>query len=326
MNIVLFGATGYIGSHVAEQLIKAGQDFTCIVRKGSNQSFLKTLFDGTGKSIKILEINFKDFSSLDDLANEETIFINCIADTRSHASYEQRKPVEIELTKQLYTYAQDHDAKRYIQLSTVMAYGFSRPGKAIDEKFPPAPKHIYSKVAADKETALIDCYSARKHECKTELIILRPSNTLGKRDISFLPNFIQTNKLGLFPVVNGGHAQFSCIDARDVGRAMLHLCRVEVEKPETFLVKGFDMTWLELKLELDKQLGRNTKVMNLPKGLMLPVAKVMEMLVPYGHKVPMTQFDLDVLSTTTLFNDQKIRQTGFEPQHGLINAIEDALN
>lgn len=324
MNIVLFGATGYIGSHVAEQLIKAGQDFTCIVRKGANLSFLQTLFDGTGKGIKALEINFHHLSDLDPLVDDQTVLINCIADTRSHASYKQRKPVEIDLTKALYEYALSRNAKRFIQLSTVMAYGFKRPDTEIDEQFPLAPRYIYSKVAAARETALRDSYRYHSSSHKTELVILRPSNALGRRDTAFLPNFLMLSKFGLFPVVNGGHARFSCIDARDIGRAMLHLCHVEVDKPEIFLVKGFDMTWLELKLELDKLLGKNTRIMNLPKGLMLPMAKMMESLIPYGHKIPMTQFELEVLSATALFDDSKIRETGFQTQYSLVDALEDA--
>ena len=86
------------------------------------------------------------------------------------------------------------------------------------------------------------------------------------------------------------------------------------------------MSWLELKIELDKLLNKNTKIMNLPKGLMLPVAKMMESLVPYGKNPPMTSFDLDVLSTDTLFDDSKIRTTGFEPKFTLIDALKDALN
>ena len=84
------------------------------------------------------------------------------------------------------------------------------------------------------------------------------------------------------------------------------------------------MSWLELKLELDKIMGKNTKIMNLPKGLMLPMAKMMESLFPYGTNIPMTQFELEVLSCTSLFDDSKIRKTGFESHFTLAQALQDA--
>ena len=42
-NIFLTGATGFIGSHVAEILCEKGEKISCLVRKNSNLEHLKTL-------------------------------------------------------------------------------------------------------------------------------------------------------------------------------------------------------------------------------------------------------------------------------------------
>ena len=61
------------------------------------------------------------------------------------------------------------------------------------------------------------------------------------------------------------------------------------------------------------------------KWLMSKVAGLFEWVVPYGKKPPMTRFDLEVLSTDTLFDDSKIRATGFEPQFDLMQGLEDVI-
>jgi len=314
MKIIIFGATGFLGSHVAEQAALAGHDVNCIVRQGSNVSFLESL------GVTITPVNFSDDEQILNVLSEGAVVHNCIADTRPHASYAERKKIDIDMADKLFTLSQKAGVKRFIQLSTIMAYGFDRPSTAIDETYTPKPKYIYSQVACDREKHLLDLYQ----ENSTELVLVRPSNVIGKRDISFLPNFVKSNRQGLFPVVGGGQWSFSCMDARDVGRAMLHLMTVSASKPEIFLVKGFDIEWLSFKKELDTFLGRKTKVMNLPKGLVMVIGRIMEMVYPYGSEPPMTRFQMEVLSYNGLFDDSKIKATGFETQYSLLDSFQDA--
>ena len=315
MKVVVLGASGYLGSHAAQQLILAGIDVQCWVREGSDVSFLQSI------AARLVSVDFNDLQKVEHFIDAQTVVINCIADTRSHASYEQRKIVEIDLTCRLFALAQRMKARRFIQLSTVMVYGFDRPATAIDETFPPAPRFIYNCIARDREQALQNLYRADG----TELLILRPSNALGKRDTAFLPSFLQTHYLRVFPVVGGGGWQFSCIDARDVGRAMVHLLSVAISKPEIYLVKGFDLDWLGFKEELDSHMGKPSYVINLPKAMLLGMARLMEWVFPYGKNPLLTRFDVHVLSTDTLFDDTKIRATGFEAKYMLHDSLVDAL-
>lgn len=315
MNIILFGGTGFLGSHVAEQLSLAGHDITCIVRSSSDTHFLKQL------GIPLLTLDFSDTQQITRAIKPNSYVINCIADTRSHASYQQRSRVEIDLVSRLFAAAQQQHAKRFLQLSTVMVYGFNRPTTPINESHPTSPTYIYNKIADDRERTLM---SLHPHG-NTELVLLRPSNALGKRDRDFLPNFVRSHKSGVFPVVNGGDYAFSCIDARDVGRAMAHLLTVDITKPEVFLVKGFDTGWLALKQALDNMLGKSSRLFSMPKTFSKIIARLMEAAYPYGTHPPLTRFNLAVLSTDTLFDDKKIRDTGFTPRYSLPETLTDAL-
>ena len=315
MNIVLFGATGYLGSHIAEQFINRGHQVHCLVRPGSDSGFLNSI------NATIITVDFSNLKDHSDLIDAQTTVVNCISDTRPHASYKQRGVVEIDLTRQLFELTQAQNAKRFIQLSTVMVYGFDRPDTPIDEEYPLKPKYIYNRIAADREKTLLN-YAAKGG---TELVIVRPSNTLGKRDKSLLPNFVKSHRQGMFPSVGDGKWSFSCIDARDVGRAFEHLLTVSVAKPEIYLVKGYDLDWPSFKTQLDDFIGKPSKAFNLPKALIMVVGRILEAVYPFGSTPPLTRFDMEVMSCNTLFDDSKIRATGFSPQYQLIDGFKDGI-
>lgn len=316
MHIVLLGGTGYIGSHVAEQLIKSGHEPLCLVRPNANISFLKSI------QATIQTVDFKQLENLKAFINESTTVINCIADTRSHASINQKRPIDIDLPKALFALCQRQNAKQFIQLSTVMAYGFKRHPYAISENQPTEQLHTYNQVANMRDQALQSLWQANS----TGLIILRPSNALGKRDVAFLPNFITASHFKVFPVIGHGNWQFSCIDARDIGRAMVHLLSVKTTKPEVFLCKGFDVSWRDLKAVLETALDKNLLLLKLPKPLMRYFAKLLQAITPLGKQPLLTEFDVDVISSHTLYDDSKLQSTGFKPKYNLRDSLASFFN
>ena len=329
-KVTIFGATGFIGSHVAEQMSLAGNDVDCIVRQSGDTSYLQTL------NVNIITINFDEQDALVAAMVPDSIVCNCLADTRMHLSLEQRRVVDVDLTLRVFQAAQTAGVRRFIQLSTVMVYGFSRPAEAINEEYTSQKlaKYSYCQVAVERENALLNSVatdSGRRSGESMELIILRPSNIIGRRDTSFLPNFLNSHKRGLFPAVSSGQVgagqwHFSLMDARDVGRAMVHLMTVAISKPEIYLVKGLDTDWLSFKSQLDAVLGKPSKIMRMPKLPMKVMGRLLETLYRYGTEPPLTQFGIDVMSTNTLFDDAKIQRSGFEPQFNLEESLTDALS
>ena len=314
MDVVVFGATGYLGSHAVEQLMIAGHKVKCVVRPRSDIDFLKSI------SADIHVVDFEN-SDLASVIEKGCCVLNCTADTRMHLSALQRSKVEIDLTSHIFNVAAAAGAKRFIQLSTVMLYGFDRPDHAIDEQYPPNPKYSYSRIAARRERVLLDLAEASP----MELIILRPSNTLGKRDTSALPAILPLLEKGGFPVIGGGEWRYSNADARDVGRAFAHLVDLTIAGSEIYLMKGYDISWLDLKAAIDNILGRKSRVFNLPRGLALVLGGVMEFVFPFGSSPPLTRFMAETLSSNTLFDDSKIRSTGFLPKYDLHETLIDAL-
>lgn len=306
MNTVIFGATGYLGSHVAEQLALSGQPGLCLVRAGADTAFLRSL------GLPVAVVDFSSDAAIAAVIRPGDRVCNCIADTRMHASDAQRQVVEIDLTSRLYRAAQQAGAAVFVQLSTVQVYGFTRHTSVLDESSPTEGRYPYNRAAIAREQALLALYKPGG----TRLVILRPSNTMGARDTSFLPNFLKSYRQGMFPVVNGGLAGYSCMDARDVGRAMLHAAGLPGEGIDLYVAKGYDMTWLALKAAMDKTTGRRTRLLDMPRALMMGVAWLCERLYPWGSNPPLVPFSVEVLCTTSILDDSKLRATGFRPLYG----------
>jgi len=196
---IVFGATGYLGSHVAEQLVEAGQDVTCIVRQHADVRFLTAL------GVRIETVDFTRPQDLAALIPADANVFNCIADTRTHVRYHDKQATDVDLSVQLFTCSQHAGARRFIQLSTVMVYGFGLPATPVAEDDLTTPNHpdleyyCYNRIAAERELRLLNQHQrqnrptgTRQH--RTELSILRPANALGKRDKAFLPNFNTSNR------------------------------------------------------------------------------------------------------------------------------------
>lgn len=307
--VIVFGGSGYIGSHVVEQLLAAGHSVTAPVRASSSRAFL----DSTAATVRLI-----DFSeaSLREVIKGHTVVYNCLADPRMHNAESTMRQVEIDLTRRVLHAAAAAGAQRFVQLSTIQVYGFDRPGFHIDESWPPAPVYRFSRVCADRETLVLE--DARR--LGLPVAILRPATVLGARDQQFKA-IITAHKLGVFMVV-GDDARFSAIDARDAGRAMALLGECEPGDEPVYLVKGFDTSWLQLKTRLDQRRRKPARLLRLPKALAILIGIVSEAL-PYRLNPPLTRFAVKVLSTDTLFDDSRIRKLGYAPKYSLEDALEE---
>lgn len=317
-SVIVFGATGFIGSHVAQQFALANWQVFCPVRSNSNTSFLRSI------DVQIVEVNFTDDASLNDVFSADAVVINCIAQTHLHVAYTERLAVEVTLASKLFLLADKAKCECFIQLSTVMVLGFSKTARVLHEQSSYQADYDYNQAAIEREQALLNL--SKQHAMR--LLILRPSNVLGARDVSFLPPFLATHRLGFFTVISGGYYTFSCINVRDVGRAMVHLALLpssDVVGADIYHVKGEDTNWRDLKLKLDNLLGRKSWLFSLPYWLMHYSAKLCEKLYPYGSNIPMTRFAINVMSTYSVLDDSKIRQTGFANQYTIKDALQDAI-
>jgi len=311
MVSTVVGATGFIGSHTAEQLKKAGHTVIALVRKSSDIGFLTRI----GVTPRVC-----DFTDAEDIAScidpGSTVY-NCAAHSGSQNDAAGFQQTEIELTRRIIQSAVAAGARGYIQLSSIITYGHRLPSWPVNETFPPKPEVLMDKMALQREETV-------RETCRDgnlPFIILQPASTIGVRErMTAFGALKKMHREGKFPLVDGGKAVFSCIDTRDIGRAMAFLGEnLGTLDGETFLLKGFDMSWMEYKTALDAEAGMKMPARNIPFGLLWIVAAIQERI---SKNPAMTLRAAYALGKPKLYDDGKIRAAGFSPIYSLKDAIE----
>jgi len=182
-KILVTGATGFIGSHICETLVKKGYEVAILVRKTSNLSFLKDL------NLKIYYGDLLSKESLKEAIKECHYIINCagkiLGKKRDYYQVNYRGTENLienilELKPPL---------RLFIHLSTLAVCG---PGENIKEDKKPTPLSVYGISKLLQENLLL------KYCQQIPLIILRLSAIYGPRDRESLKYFkILEKRLGL---------------------------------------------------------------------------------------------------------------------------------
>lgn len=307
MKSIVFGGTGFIGSHVVEQLQFAGHEVTVAVRSTSNTSFLETL------DVCVVPFDPNDLQSISNVMGGHEVVYNCTADNKNNLSYGMNEvPVEIILTKRLIEAAARTGVRRFLQLSSIVLYDF-QSDDPIDETYQTIPEYPIQKLALERERVVLE--ASETFGMKT--LILRPASTIGVRDVSsFYSRMLALHLKNQFPFIRGGTAKVSIVDTRDIGRAMAFLAEVQIPNVgnDIFLLKGYDTSWEELKGMMDKVRGVTSSTVEIPETLSE------NQVLQYG----LTPFTFKNLSTNRVWNDQKIRDLGFSTQYSLDESVHTA--
>ncbi|MBB5336290.1 non-ribosomal peptide synthetase [Pectinatus brassicae] len=148
-NLVLIGATGFLGIHVLKQYLQQENGIVyCLIRKGKRASVEKRLatmlmyyFDDTyeqmmGNRIKCVDGDLTDENSLQQLADLPfTTMINCAASVKHFSHDDSLERINVQGVRNLIALCQQLN-KRLIQISTVSVAG---EGK---NELPPSNKRI----------------------------------------------------------------------------------------------------------------------------------------------------------------------------------------
>ena len=182
MKIFLTGAEGFIGSHLAEKLVRRGHDLTCLILYNSFNSWgwLEHIDNKIKKEIRVITGDIRDeFLIKNQLKKNVDVVINLAAligipySYRAPKSYFDTNAIGL---LNILNSALNSNIKKIIHTSTSEVYG-SPKYIPIDEKHLVSAQSPYaaSKVAAD-QIAL-----SYNKSFNSPVTILRPFNTFGPR-------------------------------------------------------------------------------------------------------------------------------------------------
>lgn len=316
-KIAMFGGTGFIGSHVVEALVAAGQDVRCAVRRGSNKGFLQSL------GVEIVELEAPSSTgflrNVAEIMQDCSVVYNCTADVRLNQTLEEYRLTQVELTRILALASAAQQGIRFVQLSTIEVYG-ETPEYAISENYSCNPIFEFQHSVYEREQVLLQIAK----ETGLDYVIARPASTFGRRN-RFMKFMLDAHQKGRFPLIGNGEQKMSMVDTRDIGRAMVLLGTHPDASRKVFHICGYEASMKDLKNAFDQQSGRESKAQTLPIPVAKFIARCMEIFTPKSRVPTLSRFAVHSITGHNHFNASGIAGLGFLPEYTLSDTVKNIL-
>lgn len=241
MKIFLTGATGFVGHHVARELVSQGAQLRLLVRKSSNLANLEGISGET------------HVGDLSDPASIKPALEGCDALMHVAADYRLWIPdpqamyrANVDGTRELLRLACEAGVRRVVYTSSVATMGFRSDGLIVNEDTPVSLENMVGHYKRSKFLAEQEAIAAAN--AGQQVMILNPTTPIGSHDAKPTPTgriFVDFLNRKFPAYVDTG---LNLVDVREVART--HAAALEVGTPgRRYILGGENLT---LKQILDK--------------------------------------------------------------------------
>ena len=219
-------------------------------------------------------------------------------------------------TRALLTACREHGVARFVQLSSVAAFGFEFPAGA-DETLPLSPcgnSYVDTKIAS--EHAVLAAHAAREIDCT----IIRPGDVYGPASRPWVTLPLEMMRKGQFLLPDGGQGVFSPVYIDDlVDGIVLAAAKPEGAGQIFTLTSGVGVTCAEFFGHHWRWLGKNGSPPTLPKGIAIALAEAgggIARLI--GRTSELGRGSVELLARPATYSIEKARHLlGYAPAVGL---------
>jgi UDP-glucose 4-epimerase len=320
-NILITGASGFIGSYLVESALKRNYQTIAAIRPTSNIQWL------TDPLIHFLELDFKNDQTLDHAIREFVerfgridYVIHNAGVTRANKN-EEYDQVNCDNTIRLVHALQRNNQvpDKFVLISSLAAYGPAKnetPVKASDIK---TPLTAYGRSKRKAEEFL---YTLSNFP----FVIINPTAVYGPKDkdVFFLINSIHKG----FEVYIGNAGQLlSFVHASDLAEAIFIAMESDAVG-KNFLISDQQVyTSKAFNQEIKKILQKKTLALVLPVAVVRTVAVIAEMVGAVTGKVPILNRERlkEFEAPNWAVDSTDINQLGYKPQFDLQLGLTDAI-
>ena len=265
MKALVTGATGFVGSHVAQALAARGDDVVALSRRADADATL------TAMGARAMRGSLEDAASL-TAALEGVDVIYHVAGAISAAGPEEYFAVNEGGTKRLLEAAAAAAPRaRFVYVSSQAALGPSGRDTPLDEDAPCRPVTAYGRSKLAGERAVTKGSLA--------WTIVRPPSVYGPRDKEFLQLF-QVVRRGVAPVFGDGTQQLSLVYIDDLVRAVITAgLRPEATGRIYHAAHAEIVLSRDVALAAGRAIGKSPMVLPLPGAVAAPIVALIGTVV-----------------------------------------------
>jgi len=177
-TVLITGATGFVGSHVAEALARRGDAVRALARPGADTAALEK-FGAT-----VVRGDLSEPESLKPAAAGADVVVHCAAKVGDWGPADDYRRVNVEGLRALFDATLGRPLHRFVHVSTLGVYE-ARHHYGTDETEPLPDKHIDGYTQSKVEAERLALQYHRKQG--VPVTILRPGFVYGPRDRTLLP-------------------------------------------------------------------------------------------------------------------------------------------
>jgi dihydroflavonol-4-reductase len=312
------GATGFVGGHMVEYLLKKGLTVRALVRNLEKATFLKE------KGVELIQGDIKDASTLTKaVAGVSGIFHIGAVFREAKLPDTEYFAVNVEGTRNLFQAAIQANVPRLIYCSTNGVHGDVKNPPA-DELAPYAPCDVYQESKVASEKVAFDFYDSQK----ISGVILRPAMIYGPRDTRLGKIFRMIQKEKFF-YVGKGDALCHFIDVRDLVHAFWLAMQKNEVSNEAFLIAGQEIVPLDRFCNLVADaLNVKRPWIHIPLIPMQLLGDLCELVCkPFGIEPPLYRRRVDFYIKNRSFVTTKAETLlGFRAKLSLQDEVKDIIS
>ncbi len=318
--VLVTGASGFLGSHLVENLVQKNYFVTGLFRRANLPPILLKLPRNNLQLCKIDITNSR--ADLSTLLQHHHSVIHVAAKAGDWDLNNAFHKINVDATRNILEESvKSGFVKNFIYVSSLAVHGFGNHVDTTEEGpyYPLINPYQTTKAKAEKSVL-----SFNSSALKTTA--LRPGNIYGPGDTTtFFPIF-DALKNGLMGYLGNGHTLTSVVFVEDVIDAIILALESDKSHGEVFNIVGNDIiTWKNL-LELSAKLLKvPAPRVRLPKSVASSAAFLLNILfrsLKIMSAPPITRYRVDQLTNNYHFNSRKAKEIlGFEARYSISSGL-----
>lgn len=318
---MITGVNGFIGSHVAENLLKSGHRVRGLVRSTSDLGSIRHLD---------IDLRYGDVTDRDSLARATDgvdVVVHVAGLAADWGPYERFYGVNVLGTRCVAETAHSAGVRRLVHVSTTALHGFTGFRDADESSPMPETGFPYCETKRIAERWL----SGFMRSTPMEITVIRPGNVFGPRDHTFIRKYLDALRDGKIAYVDGGRHWTCPTYVENLAEAIRTACFEPGAAGEAFIITdGLAIDWRTFTGMLAAEMGVPAPGRSVPYWLAYSAAAAMETAYRlFGSASPplLTRYRISNGGRDYHFSTGKAKRVlRYEPLVGLDEAVRRTVN
>lgn len=320
MKVLVTGAAGLLGGHVAELALERGDAVRVLARPGADVSWLAKA------GVEVCWGDLTDRPPAAAAVEGVDCVLHCAARTGPWGPEAEYELVNVRGLKTLVEVAMAAGVRRIVHVSSITVHGLDVHGTA-DETTPlrgGSDPYSRSKVAGEHLLQQLIRYKG------APVTIVRPGLIYGPRDTNSFGRFARLVEQGKMLLIGSGNNHLPLIYVRDVAQGILLASEIDQALGRAYLlVNDEPVTQRDYFNAIARELGVASPRRHIPYRLALALGATAETighLTRMKHPPPVMRFGLKQIAGENRFVISRARcELGFVPQVGLAEGVREGI-